>query len=182
MPACGRQRHTQTHAQTCTVCHYNGAVWHCRCTHAHTHAQPVLVVESEGTHWPNFPQLARLVGDQQSSPPVSPNRAYQSTHSLCVSVSLSSCALHLFECVYMLKCKISSKVCSCSSALGCGTALNKNTNAIHFFFLLQFVMSWSIRSETSSMHVKGFFCSKFVHKVGKNPTWLLQRCALDWSQ
>lgn len=54
----------------------------------HTSVLPVFVVESAWAHWPNFPQLARLVGDQQSSPPISPNWAYQSIHSLHVSIFL----------------------------------------------------------------------------------------------
>lgn len=97
--------YTHKQAQTCSVRCYSGAIWQCRCTGAkhtrtHTQAQPVLAVESEGTHWPNFPQLARLVGDQRSSAPVSPNQAYQSTHSLTVSLCLPLRALHLFLSVY----------------------------------------------------------------------------------
>ncbi len=119
-------KHTRKHAQTCTPCWYSGTVWHCRCTgktHTHTRMHSLFLLWSQREHTDLIsPQLARLVGDQQSSPPVSPNRAYQSTHSLCVSVSLSFCALHLFESVCMFKCRISSKVYSyivqgCSSAL-----------------------------------------------------------------
>lgn len=73
-----------------TLCYHSSAAWQCTCTskNMHTSVLPVLVVESAWTHWPNFPQLARLVGDQQSSPPISPNWAYQSIQSLCVSIFL----------------------------------------------------------------------------------------------
>lgn len=80
-----RQADRPVHAVTIAV---QPLTLHVHQQNMHTSVMPGFVVESAWAYWPNFPQLARLVGDQQSSPPISPNWAYQSIHSLRVSIFL----------------------------------------------------------------------------------------------
>ncbi len=79
-------------------------------THAHVHSLFLLWSQREHTDLISPSQLASLGTNNplRPFPPTEPIRAV--TH--CVALSLSFCALHLFDCVCMLKCKISCKVYS----------------------------------------------------------------------